>query len=540
MKILRLLFFAGICAICMAGCENSPSDNHGLDFDVLEVNFIASKGESGWAASDEVGVFAYCTRNGQEDSNMGSPVNVLMPLEAADSTYLIGKDKSQAVVAMKGDHNFCFYAYTPFDGRQTDLENIRVDIPGKIDYDFSNPASGSMYFARARKSSVIAPVSMPFRRLDFTATFSVPDNVVDVNGGTVLKSLVIRPKSPDLFSGAMSWSGTYNLLSSELTVDDGSITGSMAVNFGDSGYPMKPGMTDISVLMSPFTVPDGGLELVFTDISGNTNTVGVWETEAGTAFKAGDYRTVAVQTSEDIEVIPCNSPVEWPVGYVDGLAMFTKQNQPLWPQKNLTAGDYMAATHHTWTSTQSQATITWNLSDSHPSDWNILLENNQFSQYNYASPCVKGIWTGDYFEFTIPVVNFRAGTEVILTMPAYNRGGPLFWNVEYLDGKTWKSNTSVRKSVGDQYEEDCTWVIPFGNTVKTWEGYVMTDRMKFSNAIRSGYLKIRLKCVEGSKIASGATSSSQITKPGTSNPFAFVNISGICKAITVEWKSPEE
>lgn len=540
MKSLRLFLKAAILSVIIGGCENSPSNNQELDFDVLEVNFFASKGEFGWSASDEVGVYAYCTRNGQENSFMGSPVNVLVPLEMSDSTYLVKKDETSCVTAMRGDHNFCFYAYTPFDGQQPDPENIRVEIPCEIAYDFENPASGSVFFASAKRTSVVAYVGLQLHRLDFTATFSVPDNIVAVNGGTVLKSIDIRPKNPELFDGTLAWSGTYNLLSSDLTVDEGSVSRSMTVNFGAEGYAMKPGMTDISVLMSPFIVPDGGIELVFTDISGNVNSVCVWETESGVSFKAGDRRTASIQTSEDVEVVPCNSPVEWPVGYVDGIAMFTKQNQPLWPQLGLKAGEYMTSTPHTWTAEQTQATITWNLSDSHPSSWSILLENNQFPQYNYASPCVKGIWTGDYFEFTIPVVNFRAGTEVTLTLPAYNRGGPLFWNVEYLDGKTWKSNTSVKKSVGDQYEENCTWVIPFGNTVQTWEGYVMTDRMTFANAIRSGYLKIRLKCVEGSKIASGATSSQQISSPGTSNPFAFVNISGVCKAITVEWKSPEE
>lgn len=535
MNPLRSMPLAVACTLVVCGCENSPSNNRGLDFEEIEVNFLATKEGSSWSDSDEVGLLAYCTRNELENTSMGgASVNVLYPLESAASTYLMGKSGESSVIARRGDHNFVFYAFTPFDSQQTDPEAIDVVIPDEVDYDSANPASASVWFATAKKTSVVAPVELAFRRLDLTATFAVPDNIIDMDGGTVLKSMLVRPKETDNFTGSLACSGTYDMIASELTVA-GSST-SISVDFGESGLALKPGVNDISVLMSPFTVPEGGIELVFTDMDGNTVNVSVWETEYGTEFKAGDHRTASIQMSGDVEVIPCNSPVLWPVGYENGEPVFTKQNQPQWPQMNFTVSDYRGGLPHTWLSDQPQATITWNVSDSHPDDTKILLENNQFPQYNYASPCVKGIWTGDYFEFTVPVVDVKAGTEVRLTVPAYNRGGPLFWDVMWLDGKTWRSNTSLQKSVGDQYEQECTWVIPNGNTVKTWEGYVMTDSIKLNNAVRSGYLKIRLVCVDGTKVASSTTSSSSISAPNTSNPFAFVNISGNCKAISVEWE----
>lgn len=70
-------------------------------------------------------------------------------------------------------------------------------------------------------------------------------------------------------------------------------------------------------------------------------------------------------------------------------------------------------TDHIWTASQPQATMTYEVSEDNPAP--VKIEVNNFVQYNYSSGCVKGSWTGDYFEFDVPVRNFKAGTEVTLT-----------------------------------------------------------------------------------------------------------------------------
>ena len=539
-RITRLLALQALVILHACGMY-SDGDNKSMDYSSLEVNFTASfHGLSAPIEGAVAGIHAVCTRNEVENTLMGGLEIATFVPNGSETPYQLYKTADdQAVISDKGDHNFRFYALYPYDTALTDVESIPVTIPSTVTFG-SQASMNSLFFATASKSSVIAPVALDFNRLDFTAKFMIPDNVIDFDGGTVLKKLEIRPKDQASMSQPLAWSGTYNLLTSEVTVDPATEKSTVTVDFGQSGYEMTPGNNAISVRLAPFTIPVGGIELVLTDLAGNSVSHTVWAMDYGTEIKAGEVRTASIQMDEGLDVVPCNSPVEWPVGYVSGVAMFTKSNQPLWPQKDFkTVQDYV--TPHTWTSTQPQATITWNLAADHPKTSDMLIENNQFSQFNYSSPCIKGIWTGDFFEFKIPVTGFKAGTSVTVTIPAYNNGGPVFWNVEYLDGSVWKSNKSLKTSVGDQFEANCTWVIPFGNIRDTaWKGTVMTDTIVMSNMIRSGYLTIRMKCVDGSKVVSSATSCKTITAPSKGvNPFAFVHPTGACPSRKVEWTAPQ-
>lgn len=76
---------------------------------------------------------------------------------------------------------------------------------------------------------------------------------------------------------------------------------------------------------------------------------------------------------------------------------------------------------------------------------------------------VKGIWTGDYFEFAFPVYNLDKGTTINLQAPFYGRNQPIFWTVEWLeDGKwvnadkpitSWDGSTTINASFATQLRE---------------------------------------------------------------------------------------
>ena len=102
-------------------------------------------------------------------------------------------------------------------------------------------------------------------------------------------------------------------------------------------------------------------------------------------------------------------------------------------------------------------------------------ESNNFTQHNYSSGCVKGSWTGDYFEFDVPVRRFEAGTEVTLTFPAYGRGAPLYWDVYYLDGEEWKCDRSSHTSPDGQFTQNSTLMIEHGNRDGSFEAKVPAE-----------------------------------------------------------------
>lgn len=107
-----------------------------------------------------------------------------------------------------------------------------------------------------------------------------------------------------------------------------------------------------------------------------------------------------------------------------------------------------------------------------------------------SSPSSKYFWTGDCFEFNLPVENFKAGTTLTMKFPFYGRQQPIFWNISYLDGDEWKCERSSQTSYDGSVSADCTIALVRG-------GKVIEHDMTFANAVDDGVLKVRLQCADG-------------------------------------------
>lgn len=131
-------------------------------------------------------------------------------------------------------------------------------------------------------------------------------------------------------------------------------------------------------------------------------------------------------------VVPVTFPVVFPLGVENGVKNFTAETQPKW-----------VSTGYWSRPSQPQAYCQWNkVSD--PSDkYQQKLETVNDKDGKISSPGVKGVWTGDNFEFVIPVKKFAAGKY----LPA--KGS---WSSILLDGTheliTHKRNSTDGKNVG--------------------------------------------------------------------------------------------
>lgn len=516
------LFFAFI-ALAAVSCAPNTDNNHGLEYDSLEVNFSASKSGDGWAADDVVGIKAVCTRDGQEDFLMSTNNPACFsPVAAGESSYLVKNGEDNNIIALAGDHNFRFYAYTPYDASITDLSQLPADIPANVTYGEPNTA---LYVASANVTDVVAPVALDFTSISCCLNLQIPDDIV-AESSTVLRKMVIKASEDAPLEDDIAYSAAYNIYTGDITRQEGSGSKEITVDFGQDGCTLEPGYTALSVLIAPFTVPEGGLRVEFTDINGDTNTVPLLQNNSGESYTAGTDIDFTLSSSSD-GIVPCTSPVEWPVGYRDGVGVFNNTTQPLW------------LSEHIWTSSQSQATMTYVVSENNPVT--PKFESNNFTQHNYSSGCVKGSWTGDYFEFDVPVRRFEAGTEVTLTFPAYGRGAPLYWDVYYLDGEEWKCDRSSHTSPDGQFTQNSTLMIEHGNRDGSFEGITYEVKMTFENAIKSGHLRIRLQVAYGQYITNNSstysTACKEISTPSTDGTmlFAFVNKSGDTNSVKIEW-----
>ena len=532
MKTTSRCFAVVATLAAVSSCNVSTDNNKSLDYDALEVNFSATLDGSVWSADEIIGVYAVCSRNGNTEQMGGKSPASFIPLTGGQtSSNLVKKSEEDAITALKGDNGFNFMAFLPYDGGAADPEALVADIPAYISY---GDLPKNLYVAKTEVTGVIAPVKMTFSTPSCIVNLRIPDDIV-AESNTVLKKMVLKPASEGSGSD-IAYKATFNLETWTTNIAAGSGSKEITMDFGTSGLAMESGYTAVSFQMAPFTVPEDGFLLEFTDIGGNTNTIPFLNKKVGEVYGAGSVIDQTLSSSSD-GIIGCTSPVEWPIGYVDGTGVFNNTVQPLWNPTRLSGSS--RDIEHIWTSTQPQATLRYIISDENPGV--PVFETNNFSQYNYSSGCVKGMWTGDCLEFSVPVKKFEAGKQVTLTLPTYGRGAPLFWDVEYLDGETWKCDRKSWTSPDDQFTKDCTLMIEHGNKNGSFEGLTYTVRMTFEEAIPSGYLTIRLKVAYGQYITNNsgtyATTCKTIEAPLTdgSSLFAFVNKSGISKSIKIEW-----
>src|SRR5690606_18745111 len=254
------------------------------------------------------------------------------------------------------------------------------------------------------------------------------NDIINEEGNSVVRSLTLKATVADNFSGVLADGGTYNLETGVFTSSTNLQANEVELDFGETGIFLSDAFTKVSLAVAPFMVPIGGMDVVIRDLSGDETTINILgsEDDEGTTLAAGEVLTQYLSRDND-GIIPVNFPVVFPLGKTNDVPNFTASTQPRWVSEGI------------WTCpSQTQAYAQWvKVSDPSTTTMQFLEPVNSG---DISSPGIKGIWTGDYFEFVLPVKKFEAGTAVTVKFPMYTRQGPVFWNIEYLDGEVWKSN----------------------------------------------------------------------------------------------------
>ncbi len=483
--------------IFMMGCTESSDNNGSLDFDVLNVKFEGALTGKSWATGDEIGIFSSCTRGDTQNVGMSANTNARYTAEVeGEETYFGEASENDRIEAIAGDHNFKFYAYFPYSDTVEDISAIPAQLPATQLYTTS-PEEFGFYVANKQLTTVVPTVGLDFKGIFSTVELYLPNDILDGEENTTVRKLSLKPAVSENFEGVLVDGGTYNLETGEFTSDAEKQGDMVQVDFGETGIKLVESFTKVKLSVAPFTVPSGGMDVVLTDMSGNETTVNILsaEEDEGTVLAAGEVMTQYLSKDND-GIIPVTFPVVFPLGKTNDVANFTKTNQPRWETEGI------------WTNPeQTQAYAQWHKqSDPAPSPIQFLETVNSGE---ISSPGIKGIWTGDYLEFVLPVKKFEAGTAVTVKFPMYTRQGPVFWNIEYLDGEEWKSNKTEITCYDPAYTREATFSLVRG-------GKIIEHTMVFSEAVESGNIKIRISCADGSIQADTDTTVAERTTPWTS------------------------
>lgn len=498
-----------LVALVLAACEPNKDNNKSFDYDMLDVNFSIRTAGFEMPANSVYGIGAYRARGDQDavQMNAAKKASQYKSLAEGESSGLIKASDADVITAYKTDHSFSFYAAYPYSA-DTDFTAVAAAVPATQAY--ADGVQSYVTFTAYTKVTSVIPTaelvaSTPFALLNL----SVPIDIVNEGTPATLKSIVITPVVAANFSGALAGQGTVNAETGVFTLSTHNRSTSITITFPDEGLALQTSTTVIPVLVLPFTVPEGGFSIEFTDANGEVNKTAflTQESDTGTGIVAGSATSVAITHYGD-GIVPVSFPVEWPIGReggdTSGTQRFTDVLFPEWKA---------ASTWHC--SQQRQAYATWNkVSD--PStlytQWIETVNSGVIS-----TPGVKGIWTGDYWEFVVPVRKIQAGSTIIMKFPFYGRFQPVFWNIRYLDGEDWKIFDYTDKICYDgTTSAQCTFSLPHDKI------QICNFEIILEKAVKSGYLRFRLECADGSIQANtGGVVSSGKTYPYVDNTNAY-------------------
>lgn len=235
----------------------------------------------------------------------------------------------------------------------------------------------------------------------------------------------------------------------------------------------------VEVAVTPFTIPTGGIPVSFRTSEGETftSTILSGDSDAGLSVAVGETLAAYVPSADPF--LPCCFPVVFPLGRNPsartGYYNYS-DDQPDWNNQGI------------WRCfAQKQAYATWN-QVSIPSS-TLLQKREMVNTGDIGSIGVKGIWTGDYFEFVFPVEQVAAGSVVTFEAPFYGRQQPVFWTVQWLDGDEWR-NDAKPVEAWDGTTLDASFATQL-------YGCVITHAFVLEHPIERGLLKVRLICTDG-------------------------------------------
>jgi hypothetical protein len=482
MKYLLNHFYLILFMLAFVACQSNEDNNEALEYEKLGVNFSIKTTGFDMPENTTYGIAAYCARNNQDGVQMNEvkKISVYYSINSGSFSNLVKASDSDLIEASASDHNFNFCAVYPYD-TDVDFKAVEAVVPAIQNYE-DGVGSYLTFTAHTRVTSIVPTTAFEMTTPFAVLNLSVPLDIIEEGVSSTLKSITITPSKADNFSGAIAGGGSIDAETGVFTLSSTNTSTSIRLDFPAEGLALRDARTIIPVAVLPFTVPEGGFDIEFEGTDGSYNSTRFLNqiSDAGSTIEAGSITNVTISHSAD-GVIPVTFPVEFLLGKVDNVPRVTPALQPRWVSEGV------------WTcQEQPQSYARWySVSDPGAGTYQFFYEI--VNSGDISTPGIKGVWTGDYLEFVIPVKRIPANQRITMQIPFYGRQQPVFWNIKYLDGEEWK--------IFDLHEETCYDGVTKMNCTFSL-GYdvikICSFTMTLENEVKSGYLKFRLECANGS------------------------------------------
>lgn len=405
-----------------------------------QIGFVLYDAAGAVTEGMEMGVTATCRRDGNTVSlTEGRVAQYVARLSSGGRVALVPKSDADRIYACYGDAGLHYAVFSPYS--ETGFEEIRVPQHQIYGQQPARAVYGEA-FAEQVTGTVTVPVAE--RPLCSILALEIPADLV---------------------------------AEKRVTLSELSVLG-VTMDFGQ-GLTLEQPRT-VQVAVAPFFVPSGGIPVGFRTKEGDSLSSTILSGAADAGLSAGVGETLAAYVPPADPFLPCEFPVVFPLGRNPsartGYYNYS-DDQPEWTNRGI------------WRCfAQKQVYATWN-QVSEPSA-TLYQKRELVNTGEIGSIGLKGIWTGDYFEFVFPLGAVDAGSVITFKAPFYGRQQPVFWTVEWLDGSEWRRKvTQVEAWDGTRCEASFA-TRPYGCTV--------SYSFALEHPIRRGVLKVRLICSDGS------------------------------------------
>ena len=220
-----------------------------------------------WELSDEIGIFA----DGCDNFRYKATANDV-------STGFAPYDEQNRITVAEGSPSYDFYAYYPYNASVGARDRLACSVPAKQFFAEGNNTAKSFMVARAVGISQLGNVELLFTNLHATLTFGL-------KGEGTLASMEIGPADAGV-TISLAGDATCDLTAQSVIPEvTGNTSSSIKVEF-TGGLRLSATETRVSIGTLPFTVPDGGLKLTFTNSDGEIFVKTVWASKNGTPIAA--------------------------------------------------------------------------------------------------------------------------------------------------------------------------------------------------------------------------------------------------------------
>ena len=520
-NILRFGLFAALATVSLS-CTKETADIPADDREMVQMTFTATNGELTrtyldgkavkWHESDVIGIHDGYSAAKDATKNQQFTIESINSDGSAvfKGTAAAGQEK--------------YYATYPYDAANFITEEGKMRIAFMSTQIASAPGTFNQNYNSS--AAVLKDGVLNFQNLGGLLKLNLTQNNV--------KKITLAATDGGTIGGVYYIYFDENGKIDESRTTLASARPSMALQ-PDGSVPFSPGT--YYFVLSPRTYTDG-MSITFALNNGKTITANCTEDIVVERSKITNIGTFDTTYQEEEEVFtPVTFPVVFPMGIKDGVSInnptITTNSWVLeWFNDDACSASgktshkqtHWSGHHGTlYSATQPQASMKWvwdekiaSLGTTH------YIETTNSAASKISTVGIKGIWTDDYFEFVLPVKDFEANTTLSLTMALYTRQGPTFWEVLYLDGEEWKSTAvdNLPAYAGAEVTAKATWAVPYLAANSTTDNEQYVD-MLFENAIKQGEIKIRVKCVDGSILSSGANA----VTTGNTGPYGGANAS---------------